>query len=84
MRGGGNSMRKQQVTHVILGVCMQTGRMAEILGEAGATKIAVIDYEAEEDHIQMAEVHFYSPRAAERRLRRSRQIVFHKYLTRKR
>ena len=76
-------MRKRKATHVILGVCMHTANMAEMLEEAGATDIAVIDYEAEEDHIQVAQVHFYSPGTAKRRLGKSREIVFHKFLTRR-
>ncbi|WP_203245834.1 hypothetical protein [Sporosarcina beigongshangi] len=76
-------MRTRKTTHVILGVCMQTGKMAEMLEDAGATDIAVVDYDAEEDHVQVAKVHFYSPNTARRTLGKSKQIIFHKYLVRK-
>ncbi|WP_342508626.1 hypothetical protein [Sporosarcina sp. FSL K6-2383] len=76
-------MGTRKVTHVILGVCMRTGKMAEMLEDAGATDIAVIDYEAEEDHIQVAKVDFYSPKTARKTLGKSKQIIFHKLLVRK-
>ena len=76
-------MKKRKTTHVILGVCTHTTNMTEMLEKAGATDIAVIDYEAKEDHIQVAQVHFYSPGIAKQRLESSREVVFHKFLTRR-
>lgn len=78
-----NNVRTGKTRHVILGICMQTSWMTEMLEEAGAEDVAVIDYEAEEDVIQVASVYFYSPRAAKRKLKRGERVVYHKFLSRR-
>ena len=75
-----NKSEQAKTVHVILGICMKTPSLTEMLEKAGIQSIAVIDYEAEVPKMRIADVDFYSPRAAIQHLKKAENVIFHKYL----
>lgn len=69
--------------HVILGCCMKTADMIEVLEDADIEKIAVVDYFFEDHILEFGKYNFYSPQIANKLFGKSDKVVFHKYLTRR-
>lgn len=74
---------QQKKTHVILGVDLYTVVLTEALENAGVEDIAVLDYEADDDVMELGDLFFYSPYAARRKFRDGKKVVFHKVLCKK-
>ena len=71
-------------THVILGVGLHTNLMAETLEDFGINDYIVIDYDADEEVMELGDVYFYSPEAARRKFAREvkKNVIFHTILSR--